>query len=102
MIELEQHPEGIVVPVKAMPGSRRNALIGIEQGTLKVAVTQVPENGKANRAITETIAKSLRLKKSQVELLAGSNSRKKRFLICRLTNEEFFRRLDEALGADDE
>ena len=102
MIEVEQHPEGIVVPVKAMPGSRRNALIGIEQGTLKVAVTQVPEKGKANRAITETIAKELHLKKSQVELVAGTGSRKKRFLISQVTKQDFFRRLHEALGTADE
>lgn len=102
MIELERHRDGIIVQVKAMPGSRRNALVGIEQGILKVAVTQVPEKGKANRAITETIAKLLGLKKSQVTLLAGTNSRKKRFLISQTTEQEFLGRLEQALGTGNE
>ncbi len=102
MIDLEQHADGIILPVRAQPGARQNTLRGIEQGMLKVAVTQVPEKGKANRAIIETISKSLGLRKSQFELLQGETSRKKRFLVRHITRDEFFRRLHEALGSHDE
>lgn len=102
MIEVEPHAEGIVLPVWAQPGSRRNALRGVEQGMLKVAVTQAPEKGKANRAIIETIAKTLGLKRSQFELLQGETSRKKQFLIRQISTQEFFCCLKEALGTDDE
>ena len=102
VIDLEQHTEGIVLPVRAQPGARQNALRGIEQGMLKVAVTQAPEKGKANRAIIETLAKSLGLRRSQFQLLQGETSRRKRFLVRQMTREEFFRRLREALGGYDE
>ena len=102
MIEVEPHAEGIVLPVWAQPGSRRNALRGVEQGMLKVAVTQAPEKGKANRAIIETIAETLGLKRSQFELLQGETSRKKRFLIRQISTQEFFFCLKESLRKDAE
>lgn len=102
MIDVEPHAEGIVLPVWAQPGSRSNALRGVEQRMLKVAVTQAPEKGKANRAIIETIAKALGLRKSQFELLQGATSRKKRLLIRQITPEEFFRHLHQALEPGDD
>jgi hypothetical protein len=44
-------------------------------------VTQSPEKGKANKAVIELMAKSLGLRKSQIELLSGETSHQKRFLI---------------------
>ena len=102
MIDLDEHAEGVILPVRAQPGARRNTLRGIEQGMLKVAVTQAPEKGKANRAIIETISKSLGLRKSQFELLQGETSRRKRFLVRRITRKELFSRIREALGSIDE
>jgi uncharacterized protein YggU (UPF0235/DUF167 family) len=45
MIALETHPEGVILPVRAQPGSRKNELKGEQAGALKVAVTQVAEKG---------------------------------------------------------
>ena len=69
------------MPVRAQPGSRANGLRGEQDGMLKVSVTQIAEKGKANRAIVDTLAKELRLRKSQFELLSGETSRDKRFLV---------------------
>lgn len=76
------------MPVKAQPGARANALRGEQNGALKVAVTQVAEKGKANKAIVEVLAKSLRLKRSQLELLSGDTSSEKRFLVRGATVDE--------------
>jgi len=81
MIALELHPEGVILPVRAQPGARRNAIRGEQEGQLKVCVTQVPEKGKANKALVAFLAKTLGLRKSQMELLAGETSAQKRFLI---------------------
>ncbi|MCA9199783.1 MAG: DUF167 domain-containing protein, partial [Planctomycetales bacterium] len=64
MIRLESHPQGILLSVKAQPGSRQDAIKGWQDGALKVAVTQVAEKGKANRAIMQVLAKQLKLRKS--------------------------------------
>jgi uncharacterized protein (TIGR00251 family) len=88
MIPLERHAEGVILPVRAQPGAKRNEIRGIQDGMLKVCVTQVPEKGKANKALAEVIAKGLSLRKSQVELLSGETASQKRFLIRGVTPEE--------------
>ena len=87
MINLEEHPDGIVISVRAMPGSRKNEVRGEQNGCLKVSVTQIPEKGKATKAVQIQLAKSLGLKKSQVELLTGETSQQKKFLLRDVTLE---------------
>jgi len=99
MIALSDHPEGIVLPVRAQPGASKNGLRGEQNGALKVAVTQIAEKGKANQAVIDALAKGLGLKRSQVELLAGETQRDKRFLIRGVTRDELARRIATALDA---
>src|SRR6476620_6878926 len=93
MIELTEHPEGVVLPVKAQPGSKKNELRGEQNGMLKVCVTQVAERGKANKAIVEVLAKELQLRRSQIELIAGELQPTKRFLVRQVTIEELAARI---------
>jgi uncharacterized protein (TIGR00251 family) len=93
MIELGEHAEGLVLPVRAQPGARRAGIMGEQAGALKVAVTAPPEDGRANKALLEVLRKALDLKRSQVELLAGATSRDKRFLIRGLSRTELQARL---------
>ncbi|MDR2115987.1 MAG: DUF167 domain-containing protein [Planctomycetaceae bacterium] len=78
---LTQHPEGVILAVRAQPGSKRDEIRGVQDGALKVTVTQVPEKGKANKAIRKQLAKSLELKISQIELLSGETTTQKKFLL---------------------
>lgn len=88
MLQLEPHPQGVILPVRAQPGSRKNELRGEQNGMLKVCVTQSPEKGKANKAIVELLCKTLGLKKSQIELISGETSHQKRFLVQGTTPDE--------------
>ena len=96
MIPLEPHPEGIILPIRAQPGARRNGLGGEQDGQLKVAVTQVAEKGKANRAIIEVLCRELSLRKSQLELLSGETSSRKQFLVRGIAAAELAKRIDAA------
>jgi uncharacterized protein (TIGR00251 family) len=98
MIPLEPHADGVILMVKAQPGSRASGLKGEHDGALKVAVTQVAEKGKANKAIIEVLCEWLDLRKSQVELLSGETSSTKRFLIRELTVAELQSRLSAVQG----
>ena len=98
MIQLEAHPAGVVLPVKAQPGVRVNAIRGEQNGALKVAVTQVAEKGKANKAVIEVLCDALDLRKSQLELLQGETSPQKRFLIREVSRDELAERLAAALS----
>lgn len=98
MLNLTFHPEGCLVPVKAQPGGRKNAITGVHAGLLKVTVTAAPEKGKANRAIAELLAKSLGLAKSSVELVAGPTSGEKKFLLNGMTVEAATEKFAEIVG----
>jgi uncharacterized protein (TIGR00251 family) len=87
MIELQESEGGIVVPVRAHPKARRNAIIGSHAGRLRIAVTDPPEKGKANKSIAEILAAALNVPPSSVQLVAGAASPLKRFLITGLTLE---------------
>jgi uncharacterized protein (TIGR00251 family) len=72
MIKLRTTDGGILLPVRAQPGARRNALVGEQAGRLKVAVTQVAEKGKANAEIIRLLADALGLKRTQITLRSGA------------------------------
>ncbi len=98
MIALELHSQGVILPVRAQPGSRQNEIKGEHDGALKVAVTQVAEKGKANKAIVDVLCQALQLRKSQLQLLAGETSAQKRFLVLEITLEELAERVAAALA----
>jgi uncharacterized protein len=81
MIQLVEHAEGCILPVRAQPGARKAGILGEYAGALKVAVTAPPEDGRANKALIDLLARALNLKRSQVKLLSGETSRGKRFLV---------------------
>lgn len=81
MIALEEHPAGVILPVRAHAGARRNGIRGEQAGSLQVPVTQAPEKGKANKAIIAVLAEALSLRKSQLKLISGEISPQKQFLV---------------------
>ena len=101
MLAFEPHPDGTILPVRAQPGARRNEIRGVQDGMLKVCVTQSPEKGKANKAMVELLSKKLLLKKSQIELIAGETSHQKRFLVRGIEAEDLAARIERVAKAVD-
>lgn len=87
-LKLEENTQGVILPVRAQPGARKNAILGVREGALRVAVTSAPEKGKANQAIIAVLAKSLGVSKSTIELRSGETSRQKKFLITGMRIQE--------------
>lgn len=87
-IELTQTPEGVILPVKAQPGARKNEVSGVRNGRVLVKCTQAPEKGKANEAIIEILAKALKIKKSQITLVSGQTNSEKKFLLTGISIQE--------------
>jgi uncharacterized protein len=88
MIELADHPEGVLLPVRAQPGAKKAGVLGEHAGALKVAVTAPPEDGRANAALVELVRELFGLKRSQIELVAGAKDRNKKVLIRGMTRDE--------------
>lgn len=84
---------GIVLPVQAQPKSRRNAIVGVRQGRLLVAVTAPPEDGKANDALLMVLVDALGIKRRQISLISGATTPRKRFLIIQASLEQLQARI---------
>lgn len=95
MIALTAHANGTVLPVRAQPGARRNAVVGERGGALRVAVSAAPEKGKANAAVLAVLAEALGCKASQLGLLSGETSRDKTFLVVGVPADDLRRRVDD-------
>lgn len=66
------------IAVRVTPKASRNAVVR-EAGMIRVYVTVVPEDGKANAAVTKLLAKALGVAKSRLTLLRGASGRDKVF-----------------------
>ncbi len=91
--------DGILLPVQAQPGARRQGVVGLHGGRLKVAVTTAPEKGKATKEILRVLAAALQLRPQQVTLHSGPTNPHKVVLITGLALEELQRRLQELTGS---
>lgn len=72
----------LVLRVRATPKAafdRIGAVVADEtgEGWLQVAVTAVPEDGKANRAVTALLARRWKLPKSALAVVRGATDRRK-------------------------
>ena len=64
--------------IKVIPRSPRSEIAGtMADGTLKVRIKAVPEDGKANRELCSFLAKHFGVDAAKVELLAGATSTRK-------------------------
>ena len=98
MIELVNHPRGVIVPVRAHAGARKNGILGTRDGMLRVAVTAAPEKGKANRAIIGILSEALGVSKSSIELISGEASTQKRFLLVGGDAESLQKKIEQLIG----
>lgn len=78
--------EGISVALRVTPRGGRDDIDGVEtlangKSVVKVRVRAIAEGGEANRAVTELLAKALKVPKRDVRLLAGATSRLKQVAV---------------------
>lgn len=76
----ESPPVGHEIAVRVTPKASRDRIVR-DDGGLRVYVTTVPENGKANDAVRQLLAKHLGVAKSRLELVRGAKSRDKLFRV---------------------
>jgi len=73
--------DGAEIAVRVTPKAARNRIAEDEHGGLRIWVTTVPENGKANASVVKLLAKALGVPKTRLELVHGATSRDKRFRV---------------------
>ena len=77
---------GLLLTVRVTPRSSRDEVAGLHVAgdgavSLAVKVTAVPDKGRANKAVIETLAKACRSPKSAFTLVAGDTERNKTILV---------------------
>lgn len=77
---------GMLLNVRVTPKSSRDEVTGLHtasDGTVSLAVkvTAIPDKGRANKAVIETLAKACRLPKSAFSLVSGETERNKTLLV---------------------
>lgn len=77
--------DGPLLRVRVQPRASRNEVVGWQDDALRVRVTAPPADGLANRAVTDLLARALRLPASQIALVRGAASRDKLFRVARLS-----------------
>jgi uncharacterized protein YggU (UPF0235/DUF167 family) len=98
LVSLRADAGGVLVPVRAQPRARRDGLMGLRHGALRVGTTSAPEDGLATQSIGRCLADSLGVPRSAVSCVVGPQHRDKLYRISGLTTTQAGARLREALG----
>jgi uncharacterized protein (TIGR00251 family) len=72
--------EGAEIAVRVTPKASRDRIL-VEDGAIRVYVTTVPEDGKANKSVVKLLSKALGVPKTRLDLIRGATSRDKVFRI---------------------
>lgn len=64
--------------VRVAPRASRDALLGVHEGALKIALRAAPVDGEANAALLAFVARAMGVAKRDVSLVAGATSKRKR------------------------
>jgi len=72
---------GRIVTVKVITNSRRPGVEVDDAGRFKVRVSQPPQDGRANAAVLELLARHFNVRRSSLEIVKGAASRHKDILL---------------------
>jgi len=78
---LKDTGDGCTVPLKVIPKSSLNKIVGLENGRLKLKVKAPPVEGEANEAVVRFLADLLDVPKNSLSILEGHGSRQKLILV---------------------
>ncbi len=83
---LSSYKDGqVLLRVYVQPRASKNRFIGLHNDAIKIAITAPPVDGKANAAVIRFLASVLNLKKKDLEIKHGLQSRKKSVLITSIS-----------------
>lgn len=72
----------MIISVKVVPKASRTEDAGVmSDGTRKIRLAAVPENGKANEELRRFLATEFHVPLAQVEIIAGASSTRKQVRI---------------------
>jgi uncharacterized protein (TIGR00251 family) len=95
---LQQRGGAVSFEVRVAPRASRNALRGVSEGALKVALTAPPVEGAANSALCDFLAELLKISRRSVDITHGQQSRRKTVRVVGVDAATIGERIQAALG----
>ena len=71
----------MLLNIRVIPNAARDEVVGWQDGVLKVKVRAVAEDGKANKAVCQLLAKDLKCRPREILIKAGERGRNKQLEI---------------------
>ena len=71
------------------PGAKKTEFAGEYQGCLKIRLNAPAVDNKANKALIDFVARSLKIKRGQVLLESGRTNRRKRLAVDNAAEPDF-------------
>ncbi|MBP1710409.1 MAG: hypothetical protein H6Q49_611 [Deltaproteobacteria bacterium] len=90
---IRETKNGLSFDIHVNPHASRAGISGISEGILKLKVTAPPVEGAANEACIDLLAKTLKLRKSQMKISAGAKGRKKTILVSEISKTDLERKI---------
>lgn len=88
MLWIQETPDGVIFKITVQPRGSRNEIAGLQGDAMKIRLTAPPVEGAANKMCVEFLAKSLKVRKSVVEIICGRTSRSKKVLVRSATRKK--------------
>ena len=63
--------------IRAIPNAAKDEIVGWTEDILKVKLQAVPEDGKANRALCELLARHAGCRSREIRIISGEKNRNK-------------------------
>ncbi|MGA7630320.1 MAG: DUF167 domain-containing protein [Terriglobales bacterium] len=93
MVAIQNSAGFIAFAVKVHPPAKHNVITGEVGDALKLSLTAPPEDGKANEACIDFLAKLLEVPRSSVTIAAGQSGRNKVIRVAGLSAQQVRERL---------
>jgi uncharacterized protein (TIGR00251 family) len=89
---------GAALHIRVTPRAKKNEITDILQnGIVKIRLTAPPVDGKANKGLIDFLSKALKVRTSDVEIIAGNAGRDKIVSFTNIQAEELERRIREKI-----
>ena len=88
-IVLTEKDGTVAFDVRVVPRASKSEIVGEHDGPLKVRITAPPVEGAANAELIRLLAKSFGVPRSNVSIVGGESSKKKRIKIENLSQLRF-------------
>jgi len=77
----QAHNSGTLIAIRVTPKSSSNKISGRHGDELKILIKAPPIDGQANKELIRFLARTLGVRKSDVELVSGEASRSKKVFV---------------------